>query len=328
MSRSVMLLFAVLLAAAPLLGQGRPFPSQSPMIQGNVRLSNGDPAPFILLTLEPENGGGFLESATTDSAGFFSFSNILVGTNYTIVINANGFKTIHRLVMVTAYLTQEDFTLEPASGGGEPNAGAVVSVENLEIPPKALEQFRKGVGQMEAGDNAAAEASFREAIRIFPRYAAGYRRLSAACANLGRFPEADTAIQHALRLDRKSHQSYAYLGYVYEKEKQIGKAEKAFQESIRLSNADWFAHLELGRIFYNQKNYQGAYPHLVLARKMHPQLRSVHLLLYNDLVRLDKLEEAMAGIDSFLARFPDDPEAPRMRKVRAALEAKLSGQQH
>ena len=328
MSRPAMLLFAGMLGAAPLLGQGRPFPSQSPMIQGDVRLPNGNPAPFILLTLEPENGGGFLESATTDSAGFYSFSNILVGTNYTIVVNANGFQSIHRLVMVTAYMTQEDFTLEPASSGGEPNEGAVVSVGNLKIPPRALEQFRKGVGQMYAGDNAAAEASFREAIRIYPSYAASYRRLSAAYANLGRFPEADTAIQHALRLDRKSHQSYAYLGYVYEKENQIGKAEMAFQESIRISNEDWFAHLELGRIFYNQKNYQGAYPHLVLARKMHPQLRSIHLLLYNDMVRLNKLEEALDEVDRFLARFPSDPEAPRMRKVRAALETKLSEQQH
>jgi tetratricopeptide (TPR) repeat protein len=312
---------AFLFGSAPLFGQGSPYPSESPMIQGEVQLPNGNPAPFVLLVLEPENGGGFLGSATTDSAGFYTFSKIIVGANYTIVVNVEGFRPVHRLVMVTGYSTTENFTLEPVPGNGEPDEGSVVPLKELKVPPQALAEYRKGVAEMNAGQNAEAVFRFREAIRIYPQYAAGYRRLGAAYANLGRFSDADRAIQHALRLDRKSSESYAYLGYVYEKEKRTAEAEAAFLKSIGIAENDWFAQLELGRLLYNRKDYQSAYPHLELARKLRPQAASTHLLLYNDLIRLNKSKEALAELDDFVARFPKSKEAAEMRKVRPALAA-------
>jgi tetratricopeptide (TPR) repeat protein len=326
--RPAALILAVLFSSVALNAQVRATPGQSAMIEGEVHFANGNPARFSYLSLLSENGGGMVQSATTDSAGYYAFSGVSVGTNYTISIQMQGYERVQRFVMVTGYMTEENFTLVPVGAGAEPHMGAVVSVQHLEIPPKALAQYVEGVRLMDAGNNKAAEARFREAVRIYPDYAASFRRLGAVEANLGRFPDAHKDIERALGIEKNTSLNYAYLGYVCMKEQQLDKAEQAFRKSIGISNNDWLAQLELGRIEYNRKDYQGAYPHLALAHQIHPELRSVHLLLYDDLIRLNKRQEALDELDHFLKLFPKSPEAPRLRKVRATLEAAISRQKN
>ena len=258
--RPIGLTLAVLFCATSLFGQLRPNPGRAAMIQGEILLPNGNPAPFVYLTLEPENGGGLIQSASTDSAGFYAIAGVAVGANYSMVIQVQGFQPINRLVMVTSYMTVEDFTLEPLPAGAEPHKGAVVSIQHLQIPSKALAQYVEGVREMDAGNNQAAEASFREAIRIYPQFAACFRHLGAVDANLGRFPEAHRNIDRAVKLDKANSENYAYLGYVYMQQKQLDQAEQAFRKSIQISKSDWLAQLELVRIEYDRKDYQGAYP--------------------------------------------------------------------
>jgi tetratricopeptide (TPR) repeat protein len=325
-------LFLILFGAATLFGQGGPLSAQNqqngpgarPTIEGEVRLPNGNPVPFVYLRLEPEGMGGRIQTATTDSSGYYSFSGYFVGGNFNIVINVQGFQPIRRLVMVTAPLTEVNFTLEPLPGAAKPKTDPLVSVKHLQIPPKARAQYRRGVDQMDQGKYAEAEASFRRAVQIDPKFAAGYRRLSAVYARQGRFAEANRAINRARGLEKNNAENYAYLGYLYLQEKQTGKAELAFQQSIRVNEDDWFAQLELGRLRYQQKNYRGAYPHLVIAHKVHPQLLSVHMLLYDDLIRLDNRKDALAELDHILELFPKCSQAPKLRKMRAALEISMS----
>jgi tetratricopeptide (TPR) repeat protein len=326
--RQAPLILALLFCATSLDGQIRPNPGQSAMIEGEVHFSGGKPAPFTYLTLQPENGGGTIQSATTDSAGYYAFAGVSVGSNYTIAIQLQGYQSISRLVMVTGYMTEENFTLEPVRQGAEPRLGAVVSVQHLKIPTKALEQYLLGVRLMDEGKNADAEGRFRDAIRIYPNYAASFRRLCAVEANLGRYPEAHQEIEHAIGIEKDNPENFAYLGYVYRKEGQLVKAEQAFRESIGISRNDWLSQLELGRLEYDRKDYQRAYSHLALAHQLHPQLRSVHLLLYDDLIRLNRRKEALAELDHFLQLFPKAPEAAQLRKVRAALGDAVSRQQN
>ncbi len=325
--RPLWLVLAVLVGAAPLFAQSSIGPGRTPVIQGEITLPNGNPAPLIYLQLEPENGGGMIQSATTDSAGFYIFNQVGVGNNYTIVINIQGFEPINKLVMVTDWLTVENFTLVPIPRPGEPNAGSSVPVQAVKIPPEAWQAYLQAVRQIDKGDDAGAVSNLHKAIHAYPKFAAAYRKLGAVDANLGKFADAAVAIRQAFKLEKNSD-SYAYLGYLYLQEKQTKKARAAFLESIRLSQNDWLAQLELGRMLYDQKDYQGAYPHLSLARKLRPELRSTHLLFYDDLIQLNRKQEALDELNSFLKRFPKAPEAPQMQKMKVALEASLAHQPH
>jgi tetratricopeptide (TPR) repeat protein len=318
---------AILFGAAPLFAQAGIGPGNRPLIQGEVTLPSGNPAPEVYIQLEPENGGGMIASAITDSAGFYVFPQVGEGDNYTIVINVQGFEPINKLVMVTDMLTVENFTLVPIPARREPNAGASVPVQALKIPPAAWQAYVKAARQIDQGDDAGAAVNLQKAIHLFPKFTAAYRKLSAVDANQGKFADAAVAIQQAMSLE-KNGETYAYLGYLYMQEKEPKKAKDAFVHSIRMSPNDWLAQMELGRLLYNDKDYKGAYPHLELARKLRPDLRTAHLLLYDDLIRLNKQQEALDEVTSFLKRFPKAPEAPQMQKMKAALEASLAHPAH
>jgi tetratricopeptide (TPR) repeat protein len=326
MVRSALIVVSVLLAAANLSAQSQSGPGQSPSIEGEVHWPNGRPATHIYLRLVAESSGMLFETASTDSAGFYMFRNVGVGRNYFIRVDVDGYKPIRRLVMVTAYMTEEDIALEPVPGVKLPDNRAVVSVEQLQVPESARSQFRKGVRRLREGKTVEAEQAFQKAIRIYPKFAASYMRLGALYADQGRFPEADEAIEKALAIHKNSSSGYAYLGYIYMQEKHAALAEQAFHHSIGISSRNWFAQLELGRLLYQQKDYQTAYPYLVAAHELHPQLRPIHLLLYNDLIRLNRRKRALTEVDEFLARFPKAPEAAKLRKVREALAAAVARQ--
>jgi tetratricopeptide (TPR) repeat protein len=333
MSRMVALFAAFLFSAAPLFAQGNPYPKLptggegAATIQGQVSLPGGKPAKNVYLRLEAQGRGGLIQSASTDSSGSFSFGNVALGANYRITGTLQGYRPIDQLVMVTSQMSYVSITLTAAPGKAPP-AGGTVSAENVNVPPKALEEFNRGVLAADNGKKKDAEDAFRKAVQIYPKYAASYMRLSSIYADEGRFPDAHKAIGKALELQKDTSTGYAYLGYVYLREKQADKAEQAFQKSLAISKDDWFAHLELGRLRYDQGRYADAYPHLERAHQLHPQLRSVHLLLYDDLIRLQKNKEALAELDDIVRLFPGSPETAKMKKVRPALAAAVAKQQH
>jgi tetratricopeptide (TPR) repeat protein len=305
MKHLLVLVFLILAGVPSLLAQGNPYPPNSPMsaeksaaIEGQVSLANGNPAANVYLKLQSEGVGGLVQSASTDTSGSFSFtgSGISQGQNYVITASMPGYQPVHKLVMVTGSLAYVNIVLTPASGS-KPALSPIASKRAANMPPKALEQYEKGLRSLDQGKKSDAEKAFKKAIQIYPNYGDSYLRLSLIYADQSRFPEAEKAIDHA------------------------AKIEKSFQKTIEKTPNNWFAQLELGRLFYDRKDYAGALPHFELARKLHPQAASTHLMLYDDLIHLGKYKEALTALDDFVAHFPRNPQAARMRKVRKALAA-------
>lgn len=326
MKRLLALSFAILFGAVALSAQGNPY-SAGP-IQGEVHLPNGDPVPNVYLELKPQEGGGMIQSASTDSAGHFAFPGATVGAggNYLITAKVPGYEPVHKLLMLVGPETYVSITLVPKPPKNTRNKGATVSVQTLLIPAKARNEYEKGIYSLNRGKPSEAEEAFKKAVQIYPRYAESYLRLSVIYADQSRFSEAKNAIDDAAEITRHDSESYAYLGYLYMKEKQPKKAEKTLRKSIRMKRNDWFAQMELGRLLYNRKDYEGAYPHFRLARKLNPRMPSTHLMLYDDLIRLNRLKQALAELDRFVARFPKNPQAVKMRKMRPVLAAAAAKQ--
>jgi tetratricopeptide (TPR) repeat protein len=324
--RNLILVVAVLMSATCLHAQGNSSrgldgaSQKSATIEGQVTLPGGDPVPFLYLRLEPEGAGGMIQSASTDSSGNFSFSGAIVGANYNITGTVEGFQPIEKLVMVTGEMSYVTINLVPLAGTNVAASAASLK-KRAPIPPKAQEQFSKGLESMDRGKTSDAEKDFKNAVKIDPKFAPAYLRLSVIYADQNHFPEAEDAIHRAMAIDKDSGDNYAYYGYLYMKEKQPEKAQQSFEKSVQIAPNSWFAQLEMGRLLYDQKNYPGALSHLEIAHKLHPALASVHLLLYDDLIRLGRHKEALAELDDFVGRFPKSKEAAQMRKVRPALAA-------
>jgi tetratricopeptide (TPR) repeat protein len=329
MMRNLILIVAVLASATCLHAQANSrldgAPQTTATVQGEVTLSNGNPVPLVYLQLQPEGVGGTVQSATTDSSGSFTFSGAIAGQNYNITGNVEGFRPIDQLVMLSGQMTYVNITLVPLAGTNE-TANVAKLKARAAIPPKAQEQFNKGLASMDLGKTSDAEKEFKNALKIDPKFAPALLRLSMIYAEQNHFPEAKQAIHRAMAIDKDSPDNYACYGYLYMQEKQPEKAQQSFEKSIRMAPKDWFAQLEMGRLLYDRKDYRDALPHLEIARGLQPGLASTHLLLYDDLIRLARLKVALAELDDFVRRFPKSKEAANMRKVRPALAAAAARQ--
>ncbi len=290
-------------------------------VQGAVRYQNGKPATSIVVSLVGVDNGTILRT-TTDSSGFYAFRNLRTGDfRYEVEVNQQGYVPVHEFVISCDLAPVSLFlTLIPQQTGSASNADPHAG---RKIPEKAQAEYRKGVSSMSGGKMSQAVAHFSNAVGICPFYFESYLKLSAAEADQHHFAQAQKMIDRAMRLDKHNSLAYAYLGYLRMKEGKSGQAKRQFRHAIRLNPSDWLAQLELGRVLLSEKQAKSAFPHLVLAHQVHPQLASVHLLYYDDLILLDKKSAALAELNDILARFPKIPEAAKLRRVRGPLEAAI-----
>lgn len=287
-------------------------------VQGEVRYRNGQPAPSVVVTLVSERDGR-IRRTVTGPAGNYSFLNLRTGDyRYDVEVDEKGYMPVRELVISCDMAPVSLFiTLIPMNVYGS------ASLRGRKIPKQAQAEYAKGVAAMDKGNSKQAALHFVKAVGICPYYFDSYLKLAAADTNQHRFAEAQKMINRALRLSKRSSLAYAYYGYLRMEEGKLGQAKGEFSHAIRLNPSDWLAQLELGRVLLSEKQAKAAFPHLVVAHQLHPQLASVHLLYYDDLILLNKKSAALAELNDFLARFPNAPEAARLRRVRAPLEASI-----
>lgn len=296
-------------------------------VSGEVHYENGDPAGMIPVRLDTATGA-MAASVSTDDSGSFTFRNLPFGS-YEVVIAQPGYHPLRVAVAGQNFpvggLMLTLVPYKPSVSPAQPT-GPTISVDQLRVPEKAHQELVRGQKSLEGGKSADAVVHLQKAVTIDPQYAWAFMLLAAAYADQGVFSRADSAIHQALQLDPDNAHGYAYLGYVYDKEGHSAQARQAFERSIHLLDEDWYAHLELARLLLREHEPAAAYPHLLRAHQLHPQLASVHLLLYDDLILLGKKQEALAELDDYLARFPNSPETPKIRQMRVSLAQSLGSQ--
>jgi tetratricopeptide (TPR) repeat protein len=329
---SVAALLVTCVSARGAANGGQTMGSARSSVSGVVESSDGNRVPMTRVELQ-STMGGFVLTAYTDSMGRFWFESV-PGGNYFVVIRAPGYENgtwpldvgfhpVHDLIFT---LNSVGFN-RPREEAFAKNS-ATVSVRQLRIPDKARKEFRKGTESESQGKIDEAIRHWQKSIEIYPQFTESYMELSKVYANRGDFDHATEAAQNAISIDDKDAAPYAYLGFVYLKKKDIPKAMKALQDSVRLSDSNFFSQFWLGDLLFKQKNFEEAYPHLQRAWQLNPDEPRVYLVLYNDLVMLDRRREALARIDEFLARFPNDPVATKARVKRDALAKDLEEQKH
>lgn len=302
---------------------GPPLP-RTAWVRGTVFSPGGQPLSGINVRIRSLTTGLVL-TGYTDDAGKFSFSNLPFG-NYSVRIEAPGYQTEQRFLRIGAVPVFDlSFRLKPKAGKALSSGPYTVSVHQLRIPEKAREEFRKGYEDYSAGRIEKAVKHWKRSIEVYPEFAESYMQLSRVYADRGDFPRALEAAQRAVALDNQNADGFSYLGYVHLRKQDYAEAKEAFLEAVRLSNSKWLPHFWLGWLLLKEKNAPDAFPHLVLARQLRPQLPEVHILYFNDLLQLGRLKEALAELDDFLARFPESSMAGKVRAKREEIKKSLDG---
>jgi tetratricopeptide (TPR) repeat protein len=302
------------------------------LVTGTVTGAHGNPLSSVRVVLQTALGDP-VESTLTNSSGVFAFSGVPAGS-YAVVVRVRGYRTGSWPIQVSrSNLVGLNLSLMPAGGRlssrrNSAKGPATISVRHLLIPSKARQEYERALKSDARGQIAEAIAQWKNSIKIYPKYAASYMQLSRVYADHGQFPQALAAAKHAVALTNKNAESLCYLGYVYVHEKEFALATATFRQAVRRSGSMWFSQFWLGWLLLRQNDAAAAYPHLARARDLRPEMPQVYLLLYNDLLRLDRGKDALAVLDAFLKHFPKNPFAPEARAKRASLEKSLRSEAH
>lgn len=90
-------------------------------------------------------------------------------------------------------------------------AGATISATSAAAPSKAQKAFQKGCEEATRNNWNSAADHFREAVRIYPKYASAWVYLGKVEVHQGEFDAARQSFQEALKADQKFVDAYAEL---------------------------------------------------------------------------------------------------------------------
>lgn len=206
-------------------------------------------------------------------------------------------------------------------------AGNTISTTTLAAPGKAQKSFQKGREEASKGNWKAAGDHFREAVRIYPKYAVAWVYLSRVQLRQEDIETARKSLQEALTADPKFVEAYAelaqialrtsrwqelagntdhilqlnpegmpqfwYLNSVANYElRNIDKAEKSAMQGLRTDVQERVPRLQylLGIILAVKHEYRGAAEHIRHYLQIAPQAKDA-VIAEKQLQQLEKLSE-------------------------------------
>ena len=129
--------------------------------------------------------------------------------------------------------------------------GAAFLAMHLHAQSPAVQQaFQRGATAMKAGQLPAAEAAFREAVRLAPTLAEAHLDLGLVLGREGKLADAAESIRHALKLNPQLPGAQMFLGIFLFQENQPDQARTALRDAVRAepNNTEammWLANVEL-----------------------------------------------------------------------------------
>ena len=194
------------------------------------------------------------------------------------------------------------------------SAAAEQFVKALQIDPQNTDAlYNLGLIRMKWGDLKAANASFREVLRINPHHAAAQLRLASILTQFARddqnyIPKAQAAYARAIELDPNQPEAYFNLGYLAIRQRDYPAAVNQYQKALALDPHYPRVHLELGIALYQVRDFAAAHPMLQAAVAEEPGSAEAHH--YYGLVagRHGEWEEAVQELRAAARLAPDEQE--------------------
>ena len=205
-----------------------------------------------------------------------------------------------------------------------PGTDPSVSAQDLSVPAKAREEFRKGMEAYAKGEDKVAEELLQEAVALYPGYVRAHNNLGVLYLKAGLKEKAFTEFSKAVEFDPKFAPGYVNQARVFVSDSNFAEAEPALKKAIEADPSALNAMVLLCQTEFVQKEYPES---LQTARHVHqlsrePQYADLHLVTGEILVNQGKGREAAAEYQMFVDENPNDPRVPKVKSLIARLAAK------
>ena len=290
--------------------EGTLFRGDKAEISVTVRDSSGEPISA------PASVKIFKEGMPTDqreaSRGRAFFILRSLG-DYTVVVNATGYKTAQKDVSVPVAVRAEvDIYLEKESATGE-NSG--IPGRPL-LAPKAREALDKGLQALAANKLAEAEKFVDEAVKLAPGHPDVLFMQGVLYLNLRKWTLAQSVLEKAAQIDPSNAHVLGALGMALTDQGKYEAAIAPLEKSLQLEAAGgWETHWALGKAYYYRQRYDQALKTSQLAlTESNGKAPQIELLVAQSLTAVGRYDDAAQTLREFLKSHGDSPEAATARR--------------
>lgn len=260
----------------------------------------------------------------TREASIANFTRVMPG-EYEIEVNCLGYKTATERVSVTNFGADvsvfvyvhpetEDNTASP------PPSGIVMT-------PKLENEIDKGLGAMRKQEYETARSRFQKAEKLAPSnadvaYLLGTSELALQHTDLAR-----NHFEAALKSNPSHQRALLALGELQMQAGQTSAAIATLEKAFDVNGADWRTHLLLASAYAKDGRLAEAEAHAERAANLAQQKGAFAAYLLGEIQYAEgKWPEAKASWELVVAKFPDDPMAPKAKEklLRAAVQHPLN----
>jgi Tfp pilus assembly protein PilF len=240
--------------------------------------------------------------------------------SYTLVVAKRGIGSVRRTVVVTPSLADKKgvvrFNLPyvPAEAALE-GRGALVSRGELSVPDKAWRKFIEARARMARHETARAVESLIKAVEVAPQFSAAWNTLGVMSYQDRDYPKAEEYFRKAVEAEPESFDVIVNLGGVL---LITGKWQEALANNQKAQAArpqDPLANAQLGLSYFQMGDNDRAEPYLAAAQRIDPaHFTRPQLYLARIYLQRGDTNRARSELWDFIKRYPDAPEAKRLRE--------------
>jgi tetratricopeptide (TPR) repeat protein len=210
-------------------------------IVGKVRTQSGHPVSNVLVELQTGTGALVTQTFTTNE-GDYAFSG-LEGASFVLAVDDSNHQPFTERVELTrssatrpGEMVRIDIVLTPRSPA---STHASATVFRQDIPPSALEAYKRGVKLLAEHKGNEGIAALNEALRLMPNYFDAHFALGLELFHLGRLNDAIASLEKARAINPNDGRLYYTFGLVLGEQKKYALAARVLGEAWRLNPSNF-----------------------------------------------------------------------------------------
>lgn len=260
----------------------------------------------------------------TNSSGSAEFENLLPG-NYRIEVSGEGIDTTDtgNVHIESGRVFMSELVVVRATPGNNAGAGkaSTVSVRDLNVPPKALQEFAGGDSEMQRKHWKKAADHFKKAVSIYPPYTSAYYNLSIAYYQLGEKDKQLEALQKAVKIDDHFAPALISLAHVDFAGHNLTQVRGLLDKAVAADPTNVDALALLVRVDFMQKQYTQTIADAQKVHQLpHQGYATVHYTAAAAYQQLNEIPKMIEQLKIYLEEDPTSPSAGYVRKTIADLE--------
>jgi hypothetical protein len=289
------------------------------------RFQNRAPAGFSVQLYDPSgNDSGSQGSLQTDGGGRVVFHT--TSGEHEFRITGQGIEDYNGSIRIMGQESShvENIVVKSKSIGGQfgtvpPGSSDVISATRLNVPDKALKEFKGGSKALERKDYTEAKKRFTAATGIYEDYSVAFNGLGVAQMASGDTPGARASFEKAIKIDDHFAEAYRNLARLSLADHNYDELDDLLTKSLQSDPLNAWALTYAAYAELQTQKFDLAITHARTAHSVpHPGLASVHIVAAHAFEATQQQGEALKEYRLYLEEDPTGRDAARAKQAIAS----------